>query len=253
MKNKADFDFVLASPEDDGNIGSVCRAVKNMGFNKLTIVGKRRFDRERIKALSVHAWDIFENSRTVSSLEEALEGSVLAAGVTRRRGRRRKYISYTPEEFASKAASCPVGTIALVFGSEVHGLTDRELSACDTAVHIPADSGFPSLNLSHAVQIIAYVLRRELLSDGAGSANLLEEAPIERKETVQLVQDLMNNLGSIGFFTLTGKEEMGLFFRDILRRALLGKNEAERLRDIFDKIEKLKIHRRETGSTSSST
>ncbi len=259
MERKLHFDFVLVSPEDDGNIGSVCRAIKNMGFHNLTIVGRRQFNRERIKTLAIHAYDIFEGCRTVSTIGEALEDSVLAAGVTRRRGRRRKYVSYAPEQFSSIAAACPGGTVAVVFGNEDHGLTDEELSECDTAVHIPSDAAFPSLNLSHAVQVIAYVLKRELMSAGSAgetggrsSADRLREIPIDRGETGRIVRDLMDNLEAIGFFTLTGKEEMGLFFRDILRRALLSEKEAERLRKIFDKIEKLKIHRRDTGSTSSS-
>lgn len=274
MEGNLQFDFVLVSPENDGNIGSVCRAIKNMGFHNLTIVGRGQFNREKIKTLAIHAYDIFEGCRTVSTLGKALEGSVLAAGVTRRRGRRRKYVSYTPEQFSSIAAACPGGTVAVVFGNEHHGLTDRELLECDTAVHIPSDAAFPSLNLSHAVQVIAYVLKRELMSGGSSGetggrasaaasavpdvhpaglqAGRPREVPINRGETGRLVRDLMDNLEAIGFFTLTGKEEMGLFFRDILHRALLSEKEAGRLRKIFDKIEKLKVHRRDTGSTSSS-
>ena len=56
---------------------------------------------------------------------------------------------------------------ALVFGPETNGLTNDEIGLCGRAATIPADPGQPSYNLSHAVAIAAYEVRRAGRRDGA--------------------------------------------------------------------------------------
>jgi tRNA/rRNA methyltransferase len=48
--------------------------------------------------------------------------------------------------------------VAFVFGNEQAGLTNDEMLACQTLVHIPANPEFSSLNLAQAVQVVAYEL-----------------------------------------------------------------------------------------------
>jgi len=48
------------------------------------------------------------------------------------------------------------GEVALVFGREDKGLSNDELALCQMGVHIPTASAYPSLNLSHAVMVVAY-------------------------------------------------------------------------------------------------
>ena len=43
-------------------------------------------------------------------------------------------------------------------GNEQAGLTNEEMLACQTLVHIPANPEFSSLNLAQAVQVVAYEL-----------------------------------------------------------------------------------------------
>ncbi|GIT33179.1 MAG: hypothetical protein Ct9H300mP3_07100 [Gammaproteobacteria bacterium] len=53
---------------------------------------------------------------------------------------------------------------AVVFGREDRGLTNEELGLCNLHVHIPSSDEYPSLNLSQAIQIIAYEIRLKALS-----------------------------------------------------------------------------------------
>jgi tRNA/rRNA methyltransferase/tRNA (cytidine32/uridine32-2'-O)-methyltransferase len=140
--------------------------MKNMGLFRLRIAeaassaGPGRFsDQEKalIRARAVHAADIWERAEFFDSLAPALADLSLTVGVTRRRGRRRKQASLTPGELAAWLREKP-GSAALVFGNERTGLEDAELDLCNIASHIPASRAFPSLNLSHAVQIYAYEL-----------------------------------------------------------------------------------------------
>ena len=64
----------------------------------------------------------------------------------------------TPEQFARGMKEAGAGKVAVVFGNERTGLTDEELDCCSLAINIPSNDDFPSLNLSHAVQVMTYAL-----------------------------------------------------------------------------------------------
>jgi tRNA/rRNA methyltransferase len=239
MTEDKQYQVVLVRPEDGANVGAACRAMKTMGLTRLVLVdlAPDRLDIERVKQVSVHAYDIFEAAVRKSSLDSALAGSVLSAGFTRRRGKKRKHISYLPEQFVAKTAGIDSGEVSLVFGNERTGLTDDELNCCDCSVTIPSDPRFPSLNLSHAVQIITYLLYR---SD-TKIKNIGRIAT--RRELEGSLTAVTGDLERIGFFTLTGKEEMARFLRDIFARALISPAEAKRLEALFQKAADLKINR----------
>ena len=141
--------IVLSRPAEPGNIGAVCRAMKNMGLGRLRLAAPDVSALEEagpvIRARAVHAADVWNQAETFGSLAAATVGCPLLIGITRRRGRHRKQITLTPWETAAflKARSGPA---ALVFGSERAGLEAGELELCNIASHIPASEDFPSLN-----------------------------------------------------------------------------------------------------------
>jgi tRNA/rRNA methyltransferase len=178
-------------------------------------------------------------------------GAALVAGTTRRRGRRRKYFSLFPEQLAERVQSSRGGEVAVVFGNEDAGLSDRELAACHLAVTIPSSSAFPSLNLSHAVQLVCYEIYRAL-TRGPSSAvppggpsneteagirrTLTPFSPISVREIEALVSVITRSLQAIGFFTIVGPDSMAVFWKDIIARAGLSVGEARRLGVVFRKI-----------------
>jgi len=233
------FRIVLVEPQDSGNVGAVCRSMKTMGFSHLKIVGRTRedFDENRVRTLALHAWDIFEQAEFHASLSDALGDLIIVAGMTRRTGKFRKYFSLTPEQLSKHLEASPSGLVGLVFGRESDGLTDAELACCNLAVHIPSSSRFPSLNLSHAVQIITYALRR----NSQDQQECFEAVPQER--ILELEDTITRSFESIDFFKQNEKDEVGRFFTDIFSRALLSERECARLEKMFKKIAALKIHR----------
>ncbi len=50
--------IVLVRPRGSGNIGSVARAMKNMGLKNLAIVGKGRTQSFWARAMAVHAREL---------------------------------------------------------------------------------------------------------------------------------------------------------------------------------------------------
>jgi tRNA/rRNA methyltransferase/tRNA (cytidine32/uridine32-2'-O)-methyltransferase len=205
--------------------------MKNMGFSHLRLVSPAALDEEIVRARLVHAGEIWEQARIFNSLEEAVQDRALVIGVTRRRGRRRKALSMTPAEAAAFLETHP-GPGALVFGNERTGLEDRELEICNLASHIPADEAFPSLNLSHAVQIYCYEIFRVL---GPAREVAGAWAPLERPGVDALVKSVTGSLESLGFYRQRGREEQELFFRDVFARAGITVREARYLANIFAK------------------
>jgi tRNA/rRNA methyltransferase/tRNA (cytidine32/uridine32-2'-O)-methyltransferase len=164
-----DIVIILCRVTEPGNVGAVCRAMKNMGLSRLRIAGTAResLDEGAIRARAIHAADIWEGAAFFDTLAASAADCSLLIGTTRRRGRRRKQVSLAPGELAAWLRNKP-GPAALVFGNERTGLEDHELDLCHIASHIPVSGAFPSLNLSHAVQIYAYELFLALEAGTAG-------------------------------------------------------------------------------------
>ncbi|MDC7239567.1 MAG: TrmH family RNA methyltransferase, partial [Spirochaetales bacterium] len=114
--------IVLCRPEGSMNIGAVCRGMANMGLSRLRLVGDMsHLDEGKIKMMGLHAYGIYEEAGRFETLSEALKDTVLASGITRRRGKNRKRLSRLPEDLAAHASSFADGNIALVFGNEQNG------------------------------------------------------------------------------------------------------------------------------------
>jgi len=273
----SDVIIVLSRPAEAGNVGAVCRAMKNMGLSRLRLAAPEFEGSDAvassvtvapgtlseagfgyggtqavIKARAVHALDVWEGAETFDSLAAAVRDCNLVVGTTRRRGRRRKQVTMTPAETAAFFKE-RTGKVALVFGNERTGLEDDELALCNFASHIPADDMFPSLNLSHAVMIYAYEFFRNL--DGAeptpgaeGRGSLPAEdavkgqwVPLDQQEIDVLVREVMGSLKSLGFYKKRGREEQERFFRDVFSRAALTEREGRYFADIIAKAARLGI------------
>ncbi|MDR0641427.1 MAG: RNA methyltransferase [Treponema sp.] len=253
-----DIVIILCRPSDPGNIGAVCRAMMNMGLGNLRICGLSKtgfspFEGE-IRSRAVHAAGIWEEARFFDTLKEAAADCAVLAGTTRRRGRRRKNVTMDCRELALWLGSRP-GKAALAFGNERSGLDDGELALCNIASHIPAAGAFPSLNLSHAVQIYGYELFRALEQEtpplpfsppaeegppGAGPAPVKGAwIPLDRNESEALAASITENLESLGFYRHPGREEQTRFIRDFISRAALSRREGEYFGDIFAKAARL--------------
>jgi len=124
----------------------------------------------------------------------------------------------------------------LVFGNERTGLDDRELALCTMASHIPVSPAFPSINLSHAVQIYAYEL---YLALGPEKKVPGQWAPMKTTEIETLVKKISASFESIGFYKHPGREEQEHFLRDLVSRAGLSLSEGRYFGNIIAKAWRL--------------
>ncbi len=236
-----DIVIVLSRPAEAGNVGAVCRAMKNMGLARLRIVAPEteggELDEQVALARAVHAGDVYRSAERFADLRSALADCSLVVGTTRRRGKKRKDFSLPPNELAAALRDRP-GTAAIVFGNERTGLEDDELALCNLASHIPVDEAFPSLNLSHAVQIYAYELFAALGRPEAWAAQPtwtpVGEARLERLSGV-----IADSLASVGFYKQAGRADQERLFRDLFARAGLTADESRYVESIFRKMARL--------------
>lgn len=234
--------IVLCRPEESRNVGAVCRAMANNGLHTLRIVGeKESIDDEKVRVLAIHSAPIWEKAVFCRSITEATADCTIAAGTTRRRGKKRGKL-LLPEECASNASDITDagGKVALVFGNERTGLTDEEIDECTMGVTIPSSEEFASLNLSHAVQIMSYHMFRVSGSKFSGST------PVSLERIDGAVNVIADSLQKIGFFSVTGRDDMEKFWRTILSRSALTESEAKYIERIFTKAAGIATHETHT-------
>jgi tRNA/rRNA methyltransferase len=168
-----------------GNVGAAARAIKVMGFGDLVLVRPRLpgvLAHEDALALASGAVDVLARAQVVDTLVEALDGctQVLATAMTPR--------DFGPPTVAPRACFAALaprlhaagGRAAFVFGGERHGLANADVWRCHACLSIPtaaASTGYGSLNLAQAVQLIAYEWRQALSALGQGFEVVARSAP----------------------------------------------------------------------------
>jgi len=210
---------VLHRPIYGGNVGSVCRAMKNMGLSELVISAPREgMDWPEARKMALHAVEVLDQRREVSTLAEAVEDCGLVAGTTAREGLYRAHCR-SPREWAPHLVqSAQSSRVALLFGPETDGLSNDELAFCTQIIRIPTAGEYTSLNLAQAVLICAYEL---FLAAGVYEkpVELSPEAPAYMREKMF---DLWREaLLSVGFMKGDKADHMMLGIRRILSRGTL--------------------------------
>ncbi len=167
--------FVLVETSRPGNIGSAARALKTMGFSELVLVSPRvpnPLQDEEAVALASGATDVLAAARFVETLDEALSGCNFSVALS---ARLREFSPplHSPRGLAAELVANDRLQAALVFGNERFGLSNEQVEKCSALVSIAANPDYSSLNLSQAVQVLAYECRMAAL----GADDSTDETP----------------------------------------------------------------------------
>lgn len=241
--------IVLVETSRAGNLGSVARAMKTMGFSDLVLVTPRGADPlndPEAVAFASGALDVLQGARIVGSLHEALEGCNFAAAVS---ARLREFSPpiWTPRAFASHAAAQPDLRPALIFGNERVGLPNTIVEGCNVLINIPANPDYSSLNLAQAAQVLAYECRMAAIGEaggagGAGGAALDERGVGFHGDAASLVQvdgmyaHLEQALVAIGFLDADNPKKLMPRLKRLFARTGLETEEVNILRGIASEI-----------------
>ena len=206
-----------------------------MGIARLVLVAPARFPDPEAVALAAGATAVLDAAHVVATLDEALAGCALAIGLS---ARPREYAGrvLTLRDAATEAiAQSGAGDVAIVFGTEMSGLSNAELALCGIAATIPANDDFSSLNVAAAVQVAAYELRI------ASGLNEVWPAPRFTAATHDEIEALhahaRRTLTALRFLKPDNPRRLLPRLRRLFGRAALEREEVNILRGILARID----------------
>lgn len=150
--------IVLAGPLYGGNVGAVCRAMRNMGLSHLVIAEPRPLNMLEARMMACHAEPLLRQRTTVDTLADAVADCGLVIGTSARRGLYRQHARPPRDWVPTILTASDTGKVALVFGREDKGLSNDELALCTHIIQIPATEEAISINLAQSVMICCHEL-----------------------------------------------------------------------------------------------
>ena len=257
--------FVLVETSSAGNIGAAARAMKTMGVTDLALVNPCEYRTYECYARASGAYDVLDNAKVCQTLEAAIGDCSLVIG-TSARLRSLAWPQIAPHELGDTVQPVAEQTVAVVFGRERSGLSNEELALCSTLVVIPTVADFSSLNISAAVQVIAYELRRAHLAveqtgqmvvngpvDESGASASLPPAkerdkvargdlPATHAELDHFYQHLETTMTEIGYLDPDNPRMMLPRFRRLFNRVRMTRSEVQMLRGLLGALSKRAKH-----------
>lgn len=227
--------FILLHTSHGGNVGAAARAMKVMGFDDLVLVQPRFADvltQETTRAFASGATDVLDRARVVRTLDDALQGvhHLCATAMTPRDF---GVPAQAPREaLPALAQELPAGTcVGFVFGGERWGMSNEDVYRCHQVLTIPTHPDYGSLNLSQAVQVIAYEWRQAL---GGYGVPLAVEQP--RWADAQAVQGALAHweqaLQAVGYLDPAAPRKLRARLNRLANRLQLTEEEVHILRGI---------------------
>ncbi len=225
-----------------GNIGATARAMKTMGYSNLYLVKPKIYPNAEATARAAGADDILSRAVVCDSFEEALQGCATVIASTAR-PRTISHSVFTPREYAPKLYEMlKLAPVALVFGRESSGLSNKELEYCNVILQIPTNPDFSSLNVASAVQILCYEFIQLLQLEDADKT----DAKNNNKEKIRLAtademiyfyNHLEQSMLDVGFLNPQQPKKLMRRLKSLFNRAYLDENEMSILRGFLAAVQ----------------
>lgn len=246
--------IILVNTTLPANIGSTARAMKTMGLADLVLVAPKQFPHADATSLASGASDLLAAARVVATLEEAIADCQLVFGTSARN--RTINIAQVDAREAGRVAQqqgAAGARVAFVFGREDRGLTNEELQLCHGHVYIPTDSEYGVLNVSAAVQVLAYETRMaHLEAADAAAVRAPRRPPTSTEMPMTLVpwdEELVSlddmagfyahceqTLVAVGFLDPENPRQIMTRLRRLFGRTRLDRPEYNLLRGFFKRV-----------------
>jgi len=181
--------IVLIEPQHPGNVGAVARAMANFGITDLALVNGCEINDDGY-ARSKSGRPILENLKRFDTMEKALADCDIAIGTSgiKPEGDKRWFRAPNDVKKINQLINKRENP-ALIFGRENYGLYREELALCEVTITIPTNPDYPILNLSHAVGIVLYEIKRKEKVKSPKKRKAVSQEEFER-----LVSRIMNML-----------------------------------------------------------
>jgi tRNA/rRNA methyltransferase len=227
--------IVLVRTSLPANIGAAARAMLTMGLGRLVLVAPRHFPHADATALASGATAVLDNARVVATLDEALAGAVLSIGLSARPRKFAGRVLALREAAAEAIGHADEREVALVFGTEMSGLSNEELARCSIAATIAANPDYSSLNLAAAVQVAAWELR--MAAQGGDVWRAPRFAAATHDDIEALHAHAKRTLTALAFFDPRRPRRLLPRLRRLFARTALERDEVNILRGILARID----------------
>jgi tRNA/rRNA methyltransferase len=226
--------IILVDSKTPANIGAVARCMMNTGLSRLILVDPPIDRNNDALRLAAGASAILAAAQTYDSLDKAVADHHLVIGTTRHKGKQRKNMRSPRVQAEQVVPLLAHNKAAFVFGNEVNGLTNQDLARCHELIAIPSADAFPSLNLSHAVMIVAY----ELFLAAGASPSVSQTALAPGADAEQFYCHLQRTLQDIEFIDPSRPERMMLTLRQLFGKARLSDRDIKILQGILSAVDR---------------
>jgi len=222
MKKSCMPEIVLVNTQIPENLGATARAMLNFNLKNLRVVSPLfELSNEKIIPLSAGADSVIKNIKKFNVFEDSVKDlNILIATTNRLRSVKKKQITF---QKLNKIISNSKNKVGIIFGPEKSGLENEHLSICDYSLKINSNPKFSSLNLSHAVSIVAY----EIWSGNFPKRILISN--IKNKNDTQATKGELSNF----LLILQEHLEESGFFSVLERKKIL----VQKISNIFTKLE----------------
>jgi TrmH family RNA methyltransferase len=172
---------VLVATRNPLNLGAAARAMSNFGVRRLRVVNPYSVAFREARS-AVGAARLLASAEECDSVAEAVADCSLVVGTTSVGHRELQHRMRRLEEGARLIRKrLRTGPVAVLFGSEKVGLSNRDLSHCHWLMRIPTREAHASMNLAQAVAVTLYELVRQgNVPGGRAEEQLAASAEVER-------------------------------------------------------------------------
>jgi TrmH family RNA methyltransferase len=217
--------------ETPGNVGFLARTMANFGLKNLVLINPTKLTNEAYYQ-ATHGKYIVENAKIYPTLDDFYQSQRIDFKVASTGTVGGSYnlarIPIKPEELG-KSINVE-NKIAILFGREGDGLSNKEIGDCDICVSIPTDPTYPIMNISHAAAIIFYELFKN--KHEFGVEGLSESSPLEKEYLQKDMDSLIDSLDIPEHKKKNGKKT----FNNIISRAFITGREAHTMKGILRRL-----------------
>lgn len=227
--------IILVEPQMGENIGGTARAMLNCGLMDLRLVNPRDgWPNERAIAMSVGALDKMPDVKVFGTLSDAIaDCHYVLATSARIRDLEKPMVNAQEAAQAIHERSLINQKSAILFGPERTGLNNDHMALANTAITIPLNPDFMSLNLSQAVLLIAY----EWLQTNPPDLKKELTTPAPHEKLNELLERFEEKLEENHFFrTEANKPYMIRNLRTLLTRAEMNEQEIKTFHGVISAL-----------------
>ena len=234
---------ILVRPQLGDNIGMAARAMLNCGLSEMRLVAPRDgWPSERAQRAASGADVVLDEARVFDSVAEAvadLQHVVATTARTRELVQRIVTARHAASEIRGWIAAGE--RVGILFGPERTGLENDDIVQADTALSIPLNPQFSSLNVAQAVLLVSYEWIAS--ADETPVERMSEHAtrPADKDELQNLFAHLERALDQSGFLRHKAmRPAMVNNLRALLQRATMTEQEVRTFHGVIKFLSKQK-------------